>query len=325
MKRTVRFGCRESALAVAQTRSVMADVAAAHPELDLRLLTMKTRGDLAPDAPLECGGKGFFTDALERALTGGEIDVGVHSLKDMAIADNPELPIVGMTKRADPRDALILPPHGDAGGGEKLVDFAAVGEKKLTAEMPIGCGSKRRAIQLQALADRLAPRDRLASGLKIAPIRGNVPTRLAKLDRGEYGAIILAAAGLQRLNLQRAGYYFSAREMVPAAGQGILAMQGRRGENYHFLDAARSAVTEEVAAIERRIIRALGGGCGLPTGALAQICGNEINIVAMFAAADNPRSIVRDEISGDRRRGAELADTLARRLASNGAVAITKP
>ncbi|MDR0867339.1 MAG: hydroxymethylbilane synthase [Planctomycetota bacterium] len=318
MKRTVRFGCRESALAAAQTRSVMADVAAAHPELDLQLITMKTRGDLAPDAPLELGGKGFFTDALERALTGGEIDVGVHSLKDMAIADNPELPIVGLTKRADPRDALILPQNGDAGGDEKLVDFSKAGEKKLNAALPIGCGSKRRTLQLQALADRFAPRffDRIASGLQVAPIRGNVPTRLAKLDRGEYGAIILAAAGLQRLNLQRAGYYFSAREMVPAAGQGILAMQGRRGENYHFLDAARSALTEEVAAIERRIIRALGGGCGLPTGALARIRGNEINIVAMFAAADNPRSIVRDEISGDRRRAAELADTLARRLAS---------
>jgi hydroxymethylbilane synthase len=304
MAAEIRIGSRDSALAAVQTRLIMASVAEAHPELSLRFVTIKTQGDLQPGPPLDAAGKAFFTGALEKALAAGEIDLCVHSLKDMAVNLPSGLPIVAVAKRGDPRDMLILPEDHISGGPVKI------GELELS--LPVGCSSPRRRIQLLALAPRL----------EAAPIRGNVPTRLSKLDGGQYGALVLAAAGLARLGISRGKtYVFSAGEMVPAAGQGVLAVQGRRGENYGFLDAVRDPVSEEEVMAERTFIRALDCGCGSPAAVFAQISGGEIRIIAMYSPVETAGAaapILREEISGERAEAPRLAEKLARRLLRRG-------
>lgn len=298
MSRRIRIGSRESALAVAQTRIVMDAIGRSHPELELELVPMKTYGDLNPDLPLENkeGHKGFFTGALEDALMGGGIDLCVHSLKDMEETLHADLPIAAMVKRGDPRDCLILP------AGEKFEGFALLDRQKPSA--PAGCSSIRRRIQLRVLAPSLV----------LAPVRGNVPTRIAKLEAGQYRLLVLAAAGLERLGiLNRAAYLFPVHEMIPAAGQGVLAVQGRRGEDYGFLDAVRDPVTEREALAERAFVHAAGGGCGSPAAAYARLRGGEIHLTALFAAGAGA-PVFRGEISGPQEESLKLAETLAREL-----------
>jgi hydroxymethylbilane synthase len=293
----LRFGSRDSALAVIQAHLVMDPIARAHPELKLRLVTMKTRGDLRQDLPLEgAGGKALFTAALEEALAQGKIDFCVHSLKDMPEHVPEDFPIAAMTKREDPRDMLLLPQ------GQSFAGLDALGAG------PAGCSSIRRRVQLRVLAP----------ALMVAPVRGNVPTRLDKLDRGQYGALVLAAAGLIRLGIRdRPGYVFSVDEMVPAAGQGVLAIQGRRGEDSAFLDAVRDKVSEEEALAERSFVQAIGGGCGSPAAAYARVSGGEIAITGMYAAEDGA-FLFKDRVSGPREEGRRLAEELARLLLGKG-------
>jgi hydroxymethylbilane synthase len=314
MKNVIRIGSRESALAIAQTRIVMNAISRSHPDIKLELITMKTMGDLKPDLPLESAdkenpGKALFTGALEDALANNEIDLCVHSLKDMA-ADTPkDLPIVAMAKRGDPRDCLILPMNETFNGfGSLNQNYADQHNGEIP--QPAGCSSLRRQIQLRALAPNLS----------FAPIRGNVPTRIAKLDNGQYSLLVLAAAGLERLGiLPRAAYIFPIEEMISAAGQGVLAVQGRRGEDYSFLEDANDPVTIEEALAERAFIKAAGGGCGSPAAAYAKIDGTEVRIQALLAASnEDPHSpgakFFRDEISGPREEGQKLAGQLASRL-----------
>ncbi|MDR1637830.1 MAG: hydroxymethylbilane synthase [Treponema sp.] len=313
MNRVIRIGSRESDLAVAQSRLVMEAIARFNPRLRLELVTMKALGDLrtethagigtefpmdpSPEAPGVSGGvKGLFTGRLEEALARGEVDLCVHSLKDMAEQTPDELPVVAMPKRGDPRDCLILPV------GEGFRGFGDL--RRLCGDRPVGSSSVRRRIQLHSLAP----------SLRFAPIRGNVPTRIGKLDRGQYGALLLAAAGLERLGIShRAAYAFPVREMIPAPGQGTLAVQGRRGEDYAFLDPIRDRLTEEEARAERGFIRALAAGCASPAAVYARISGGEIRLSALFAA-DTEAPFFRDAISGPREEGPALAETLARRL-----------
>jgi hydroxymethylbilane synthase len=317
MKTEIRFGSRESDLAVAQTKLVMSTLLKAHPELSLTLITMKTKGDLHPELPLEdaAGGgfaaKALFTGALEKALAREEVDICVHSLKDMAMEEDGMLPIVGMAARGDPRDMLILPRQNDSAHVPfSDLRFDTPLSFDWTTLQPVGCSSVRRRIQLLSRAPKLA----------IESIRGNVPTRLAKMDKGQYGALVLAAAGIARLGVKnRPGFFFDVHDMVPAAGQGILALQGRRGEDYSFLDALRDPVTEQAAATERHVIAALGGGCHFPAASYAKILGTEIMIIAMYAKAAPVASTVEspvfiEEISGARENALQLADTLARKL-----------
>jgi hydroxymethylbilane synthase len=299
MSRCVRIGSRESALAIAQTRIVMDAISRAHPELELELVTMKTQGDINPHLPLEDGqnsGKRLFTGALEEALAGGVVDLCVHSLKDMDENSRGDLPVAAMAKRGDPRDCLVLPP------GRQFESFAALDERcRNSPAGPAGCSSLRRKIQLRALVPSLA----------FAPVRGNVPTRIAKLEAGEYSLLILAAAGLERLGITgKAAYVFPVNEMIPAAGQGVLAIQGRKGEDYGFLEAVRDVVTEEEALTERVFVRACKGGCGSPTAAYARVSGTEIKLTALLAAhAEAPAYC--GEISGPREKGLCLAEDLA--------------
>ncbi|GHV36262.1 porphobilinogen deaminase [Spirochaetia bacterium] len=318
MNREIRFGSRESALAIAQAHLVMDPIARAHPELSLRLITMKTHGDLHPELPLgqaEAGavspGKAFFTDALEQALEEGKIDLCVHSLKDMAEKLPEGLPIAAFLKRGDPRDMLVLPKgriFEDLGTSTKLRSSEGSPLERLGSALPVGSSSLRRRLQFRLLAP----------GIRVAPIRGNVPTRLSKMDAGQYGALLLAAAGLERLGIRdRRTHVFSVEEMIPAAGQGTLAVQGRRGEDYRFLDTIRDPVTEAESGAERAFIRTLNCGCGAPAAVYATILGSEIHLIALYAAnAESP--LFRDEISGDREAGLRLAEELARRLLQKG-------
>ena len=211
MKKEITIGSRESRLAVIQSEQVQAWIQKAHPELSVQILTMKTTGDIILNQALEkVGGKGLFVKELDRALVDGRSDLSVHSLKDVPMELPKELPLLAFSSREDPRDVLVLPE------GVTEIDFSK----------PIGCSSKRRMLQFA----RLYPQATFAT------IRGNVQTRLRRLDEGEFSATLLAAAGLKRLGLtHRISRYFSEEEMIPAAGQGILAVQGRAGEDTGFL------------------------------------------------------------------------------------------
>ena len=292
MKRVIRFGSRKSALAVAQTRILMDAVAAAHPELEVELVTMTTTGDVNmkpfSEASDKFGIKGLFTQELEEALKSGEIDVAVHSLKDVPMYANEELPIVAYSARGDARDALVLP----EGAGE------------IDENLPLGCSSARRRIQLAKLFPQL----------RVKPVRGNVNTRLRKLDEGQFSALVLAAAGLQRVGLgERISRYFTTDEMIPAPGQGILACQGRAGESYEYLDAVRCEAAACCARAERGFSAELGGGCTAPVGAYAEIVDGELTFHGFYAG--EAEGIYREGRACGRPENAEeLARGLARRL-----------
>lgn len=292
MKRVIRFGSRKSALAVAQTRILMDAVAAAHPELEVELVTMTTTGDVNmkpfSEASDKFGIKGLFTQELEEALKSGEIDVAVHSLKDVPMYANEELPIVAYSARGDARDALVLPD----------------GVKEIDENLPLGCSSARRRIQLAKLFPQL----------RVEPVRGNVNTRLRKLDEGQFSALVLAAVGLQRVGLgERISRYFTTDEMIPAPGQGILACQGRAGESYEYLDAVRCEAAACCARAERGFSAELGGGCTAPVGAYAEIIDGELTLHGFYA--DEAEGIYREGRACGRPENAEeLARGLARRL-----------
>ena len=292
MKRVIRFGSRKSALAVAQTRILMDAVAAAHPELEVELVTMTTTGDVNmkpfSEASDKFGIKGLFTQELEEALKSGEIDVAVHSLKDVPMYANEELPIVAYSARGDARDALVLP----EGAGE------------MDENLPLGCSSARRRLQLAKLFPQL----------RVEPVRGNVNTRLRKLDEGQFSALVLAAAGLQRVGLgERISRYFTTDEMIPAPGQGILACQGRAGESYEYLDAVRCEAAACCARAERGFSAELGGGCTAPVGAYAEIIDGELTLYGFYA--DEAEGIyIKRSVSGLPEEAEKMARDLARRM-----------
>ena len=213
----LRIGSRESRLAVAQTKLVMDAIRAAHPEIELELVTMKTTGDRILDRTLDkVGGKGLFVRELDEALREGRVDLTVHSCKDLPMEIPEDLPLAAFTRREDPRDALVLPASA----------------LEWDRSRPVGSASLRRSLQLQAMYP----------GLEVIPVRGNVLTRLDKLEHGGYGALVLAAAGLKRLGLEgRIARTFAQEELLPAAGQGILAVQCRAGADTAFLDCLRDA------------------------------------------------------------------------------------
>ena len=258
MSRKICVGSRESRLAVVQSEMVMAWIGQHHPEMELSLLTMKTTGDKILDRTLDkIGGKGLFVKELDKALLDKNTDISVHSLKDMPMQIPEELPIVAFSTREDPRDVLVLPE------GVTEIDFSK----------PIGCSSKRRMLQLKEIYPEAT----------FANIRGNVQTRLRKVDSGEYAATILAAAGLKRLGLEhRISRYFTTEEMIPAAGQGILAVQGRTGEDYSFLDGYGDPASTAAALSERAFVTALDGGCTSPVAAHASIQGNQIFLHGLY-------------------------------------------
>lgn len=293
MKRTIRIGSRESRLAVRQAELIIDRIHRNDPKLAIELVTMKTTGDKILDRTLDqIGGKGLFVKELDKALLEGTIDLAVHSLKDMPMQVHPELPILAYSEREDPRDALVLPfPASD------VFDLSN-----------LGCSSARRRVQLC----------RLFEHTRVSSVRGNVLTRLQKLDRGEYSALVLACAGLKRLGLaNRISRIFSPEEILPAAGQGILAVQGRKGADCAFLDAVRDADSCAAACAERAFVRALNGGCTEPIAAYAQIKGREMKLTGFYCDEKEGRA-VRSVISGNRDDGERLGETLAQKIRQGG-------
>ena len=258
----IRIGSRESKLAVIQSRMVMEAIARAVPEAELELVTMKTTGDRILNKTLDqIGGKGLFVKELDQALRDGRADFTVHSLKDMPMEVPDDLPLAAFSKRADPRDVLVLPE----------------GVTELNRTKPIGCSSRRRQLQLRALFP----------GVEIRPVRGNVQTRLAKLEAGEFSALVLAAAGLKRLGLEgRISRYFSTDEILPAAGQGILAVQTRQGVDTSCLSAVRDEDAGCCALAERAFVRALDGGCTSPVAAHAVVAGEQLTLTGLYVSPD---------------------------------------
>lgn len=256
--RKIRVGSRESKLAVIQSQIVIDTIKKHHKDLEVELITMKTTGDKILDKTLDkIGGKGLFVKELDKALLNHEIDIAVHSLKDMPMDVKEELPILAYTKREDARDVMILP---------KGVDV-------LDETRPIGSSSLRRTLQLK----------KLYPNMKIEPVRGNVITRLAKLDAGEFSALVLAAAGIKRLGLEeRISKEFTVEEILPAAGQGIIAIQGRKGEDYSYLSCINDKESELVATCERAFIKELNGGCTSPVAGYATIIDNIITLNCMY-------------------------------------------
>lgn len=256
------IGSRASRLAVIQAEMVRDALAAALPDWTFSIQTYKTTGDRILDRTLDqVGGKGLFTKELEAALFAGEVDLLVHSFKDVPMLVDERIPIVGVTAREDERDALVLP----------------AGVEHLDPAKPIGCASKRRTLQLA----------KLFPGQAVEPVRGNVITRLSKLDDGQFSALVLAAAGLKRLDLgRRISRYFTVDEMLPAACQGILALQARADFDRSLLRGIHDPATWQIACAERAFVRALDGGCTAPTAAHAVRTGDQLTLTGLFVPED---------------------------------------
>ena len=273
-KRIVRIGSRDSKLAVMQTELMIHAVTKYHPEIQFELVTMKTTGDIILNQTLDkIGGKGLFVKELDIALAEGRIDCCVHSLKDMPMEENPDFPITALPKRGDSRDVFVLP---------QMQHF-----ENITAQ--IGSSSFRRQIQLK----------KLFPSCHCLPVRGNIITRLQKLDCGEFSSLVLAGAGLQRVGLsERISRYFSTDEMIPAAGQGILAVQSRKNEDVSFLSCIHNKESEYAALAERAFVRTLDGGCSSPIAAYAQIHGTELKLTGLYAKEHQWEYVI-DSVTGN--------------------------
>ena len=275
---------------MAQTKLVLNQIEAAHPEIAFELITMKTTGDKILDRTLDkVGGKGLFVKELDRALRDGRVDITVHSLKDVPMETPEDLPLLAFAKRGDPRDALVL----------------REGISALEPGMVIGCSSARRVLQLKTLYPQCT----------VKPVRGNIVTRLKKLDSGEFDALILAAAGLDRMDFShRASRYFEPDEMIPAAGQGILAIQGRAEGDYAFLESADDPEARCCALAERAFVRELDGGCSSPVAAFAVVSGETVILTGLYPNPETGEAMV-DKISGKTADAEHLGICLARKMA----------
>jgi hydroxymethylbilane synthase len=291
----VRVGTRGSRLALAMTASVMG--ALERQGLRCQIVTVRTQGDRHPDAPTRALGPGAFVRDLEGALADGRIDVAVHSAKDLHGEPPAGLVFAAFPPRADPLDVLV----SRAGGGQGAVAPRA----------PRGTESpRRRAFRLAARPD-----------LSIQGMRGNVDTRLGKLDGGAVDAIVLAAAGLERLGLTgRITERFDPALMLPEAGQGAIAVQTRADETgfRRPLEAIDHRPTRAAVEAERAMVAALGGTCETPVAAYA-ICDGESLVLEGAVLDPGGARIIRDRIQGGAREAAEVGERLARRLIEQGA------
>ncbi|HEY2433762.1 MAG TPA: hydroxymethylbilane synthase [Vicinamibacterales bacterium] len=299
----LRIGTRGSALALWQAHAVASRLAGRG--VTTEIVTYKTSGDRLQDAPLtDVGTKGLFVKELEDALLQGAIDVAVHSAKDMSVTLPEGLTVVAVLPREDPRDALVLPGAPPAAGLAEI-------EAMLGDAPAIGTGSIRRSAQLQARWPRA----------RFAPIRGNVDTRLRKLDEGGFDALVLAAAGLRRLGHPgRITLALDPADCLPAPSQGIVAIEARANAPA-VLAALNDGEAFASFRAERALVSALGGGCQLPLGALATHRNGALEMEAVVIAPGGTRQ-VRHAASGSPADPEELGRRLAGDLAARGAVAI---
>jgi hydroxymethylbilane synthase len=289
---------RESALAMWQAKHIQAKLQQLYPSCDVTILGMTTTGDQILDSPLaRIGGKGLFVKELETALADGSADLAVHSMKDVPM-NLPEGFVMAATgEREDPRDAFVSN------------DFKAL--EDLPAGSIVGTSSLRRQSQIQARFPNL----------KIESLRGNVQTRLRKLDEGQYAAIILAAAGLIRLELGgRIRQFISSELSIPAVGQGALGIEinANRADLIEILAPLNHIDTQLCVEAERGMSRALAGSCTVPLGAYAVRQGNMISISGFVASVDG-KQILREKVAGSIENAEAVGQMLAAKLVTKGA------
>ena len=297
MKAILKIGTRQSLLALWQSNHIAACLRKQYPECEVVLKKIVTKGDRILDVPLaQIGGKGLFTKEIEEDLLSGEVDLAVHSLKDMPTVLPEGLCLTAITERANVGDAFVSN------------DYACFEELPLGAV--VGTSSLRRKAQLLAARPDLTIRD----------LRGNVDTRLRKLDEGLYDAVILAAAGLERLGHgDRIKAIIPSDVCLPAVGQGALAIECRTddAEVRQMLDFLNDQPTVYATAAERAFLGLLEGGCQVPIGVHADVNGEQIKIEAIIAALDGS-TVLRDTVEGPASDAVALGQALGRKMLANG-------
>ncbi len=292
---------RESALAMWQAEFIQSELKGLYPEATVEILGMTTRGDQILDQPLaNIGGKGLFIKELETALMDGRADLAVHSMKDVPMTMPEGFMLAATCERHDPRDAFVSN------------NYAAL--EDLPAGSVVGTSSLRRQSQIKAQFP----------DLEIQTLRGNVQTRLRKLDEGQYDAIILAAAGLKRLGLgERVRYEIAPDQSIPAVGQGALAIEicDSRPDLLSVLAPLNHAATQDCTTAERAMSRALAGSCSVPLGAYATCDQDELQIQGFVASVDG-KDMVKASVSGSRTTAEALGQQLAQQLIQQGAAEI---
>jgi hydroxymethylbilane synthase len=301
MKDSFVIGSRGSRLALWQSEWVKSRLEELRPGARVKIEIFKTSGDVMRDVPLAViGGKGVFTKELEEALLAEKIDIAVHSLKDLPTTLPEGLHVAAITEREDPRDALILP-ESWRGEGASI--------KSLREGATVGTSSLRRQAQLK----------HLRPDVEIKDLRGNVDTRLRKLDAGWYDAIILASAGLRRLGFdERISAALDTREMLPAVGQGALGLETRAADDdtNALVSLLEHAETRAACTAERALLFALGGGCQVPIAAHATVTDSRLRLEGLVAGAGR---VIRDSLEDDAEHAARTGERLAARLRGQGA------
>lgn len=300
MDRTIHIGTRGSKLALWQAHWVQGELLKAHPTLSVEIIVIKTRGDKILDVPLaKVGGKGLFVKEIEDALLDGKIDLAVHSMKDMPAELPGGLTIGAIPQRENPQDVLVS-------------------KSGCLADLPegarIGTSSLRRAAQI--LFSR--------PDMRIDPLRGNLDTRLRKLDTGHMDAIVLAAAGIRRLGLKhRITEYLGSNVMLPAAGQGALCIEVRAGDEDTgaLVGELDHAETRTVVQGERAFLHRLGGSCQVPIAAQGRIEGESFELSGIVAEPDGSR-IFRASLAGPAAVSGRIGTELAEKLMDQGAMTI---
>ena len=294
----LRIATRKSALALWQAEFVKAELERFHSDLTVELVPMSTQGDIILDTPLaKIGGKGLFVKELEQAMLDGRADIAVHSMKDVPVEFPEGLELNTICEREDPRDAFVSNKY-------KSLD-------ELPQGAVVGTSSLRRQCQARALRPDLDIRD----------LRGNVNTRLAKLDNGDYDAIILAAAGLLRLEMpERIADFIEPETSLPANGQGAVGIECRSDDERvkELLAPLEHTETRIRVLAERAMNRRLEGGCQVPIGAYALVNGEQVHIRGLVGAVDGSE-ILRDEVSGFVENAEQLGVQLAEQLLAQGA------
>lgn len=298
--RPIVVGTRGSGLALRQTEGVVARLRKMHPGVEFTLKILRTSGDIRQDVPIPTLGQGAFTKVIEDALLKGEIDVAVHSLKDLPTKITAGLVVAATPKRADARDVLV---------NRWGLPFS-----KLPPSARIGTGSPRRQAQARALRP----------DIEVLPIRGNVDTRLRKAVGEDYDGAVLAAAGLERLGeLSHVAEFLDPTKWLPAPGQGALAVQARSNDApvLNLLAGLEHAPTRAAVTAERAVLEALGSGCQLALGAYGRVRGRSLDLIAVLGAPDGS-TLLRASAHGATRNAGDTALEVHRALVAQGAEAL---
>jgi hydroxymethylbilane synthase len=300
VRQALRIGTRASALALWQARHVESLIKGLQDAPAVELVHIKTEGDVRTDVPLwALRGRAFFTKEIDRALLAGEVDLAVHSLKDLATVMDPGLELAATLTREDPRDALL------SGTGAGLKD------------LPLGARVGTSSLRRRAFLSRLRP------DLTLLELRGNVPTRIERLKNGDYDAIILAAAGLRRLDLQdHICELLPSADFPPAVSQGVIGVACRADdtETLRWLRPLDDAAARVAATAERALLRRLEGGCQVPLGALGTLSGGALHLYAAVCALDGSEWLTaRGEAAADPQQAVSLGQRLADELVAKGA------